>query len=423
MKINAYRILLMIFSVLLAFVLWLYIMSITDVEGRMTVKEVKVILTGEESLRARKLEVIYCDPEINLTFTGRRTDLVKLDKNTVSVSLDVSNIIFASEYSDYYTGINYPENFGSDRVKEERSPENKINYFVDTVDTKVVPVRINHNITPMEDYLNEPPSAYPSEVRITGPETVLAQISNAVVWLEEIGIDRTVERTMGYTLVDSEGNKVELEYYISLDFMPGEVQITVPVNKTKNVGLDVEFIDGGGITKDNVTYSIDPETIKVKGDAAVLDGLNSITLSRIDLSAISGNGSHEYDIMLPNGCESISGETKATVAIEISGVQSRSMSVTNISHSNADIPEGYEIKFITKSLTVTVRGPQNLVEAVEPFNVRVVADLEGQPLTPGQMTATADVYVDGFGAGVGAVGPYRVTLDVVPIQEEDDDVP
>ena len=422
MKINAYRILLMIFSVLLSFVLWLYIMSITDVEGRMTVKEVKVNLTGEESLRARKLEVIYCDPEINLTFTGRRTDLVKLDKNTVSVSLDLSNIISASEYRDYYSEINYPENFNGDRVKEERSPENQIHFFVDVVDTKVVPIKLNSTIKAAEGYVHKTPEIYPPEVRITGPETILAQISSAVVWLEETDVDRTVERTMGYTLVDFEGNKVELDNYISLDCVPAEALITVPVNKTKNVGLDVELIDGGGITKDNVTVSINPETIRVEGDAAALDGLNTITLGRIDLAAISENGSQEYDIMLPNGCESLSGETRATVTIEISGAQTRSMSVTNISHSNADIPEGYEIRFITKSLTVKVRGPNNLVEAVEPFNIRVVADLEDQTLTPGQMTVTADVYVDGFGSGVGAVGSYRVTLDIVPIQE-DDDVP
>ncbi|MCL2084589.1 MAG: CdaR family protein [Oscillospiraceae bacterium] len=427
MKISAYKIILMILSVILSSVVWLYVMFVMDVDGRATVREIKVNLEGQETLASRGLSVIYCRPEITLTFIGRRTDLVKLDKNTVSVSLDVSDVISPNRYARSHTEINYPEGFNASSVAIEYTPAaSQIDFLVDKTDTKVVPVRINSNINVIEGYTYDPPIADPSAIRVNGPETILDSISYAEIWLDERDIDRTVERQMRYTLMDADGEKIEVDSRITLDCLPQEINVTVPVHKTKTVMLDVEIRDGGGVSADDVSYRIEPESIVIKGDAAVLEGINSLLLRTIELSRVMGSRSFDVIIPLPNDCENLSGENVATVYVEITGVQARALNVTNIDYINAEIPEGHDINFVTKSMTVSVRGPESLVEAVEPYNVRVVADLAGLTLAPGQMTVPAAVYIDGFGNRVGAVNDnrdYSVTLEIAPIRDDENGEP
>ncbi len=411
---NQDRILWIIISVLLATMLWFYVTIDQDPQGRREVLNVPITYVGENVLDSRDLSVIPgAVNTVNMTFTGRRNDLAALDNTTVTAEVDVSQILTAGT-----TKLPY-------KTKVPASVEKAVStvgllypfvdVFIDKIDTKVVEVRSNINIATKDGFIfkSDQVTLEPHEVRVKGPASLLQTISYAEVVLNRAdAVEQTVDATIPCVLRDTNGSRIENKN-ITID--SPEIHLVAPVHKTRVVQLEVEFRDGGGITNaENVTHTLSPSEIFISGDAATLDGVNVIKVGQIDLSKVPASGTYEMKIVLPNGCENLSGVSTATVDIQISGVATRALSVNNIEYINADIPAGYRINLITKEITVQVRGTESVIGLVNAFNVRAVVDLQGQALQPGQLSLPANIYIDGY-SRAGAVGEYRVALEVVPI--------
>lgn len=132
----------------------------------------------------------------------------------------------------------------------------------------------------------------------------------------------------------------------------------------------------------------------------------------MNLADVVGAWSQSYEIQLPNGVESISGESECTVTVELTGLKVAQISCDNISAIH--VPEGYTAETITRERQVTLRGPAADIDQIDASNVRIVADLEGQNIIErGRYTVGATVYVDGF-TTVSELYPVTIVVEVVP---------
>ena len=61
------------------------------------------------------------------------------------------------------------------------------------------------------------------------------------------------------------------------------------------------------------TWRIAPATILVSGPAEVLNGMDSIVLDEFDLASLGSTTNYSYAIPIPEGCENLSGVTRATL--------------------------------------------------------------------------------------------------------------
>ena len=84
--------------------------------------------------------------------------------------------------------------------------------------------------------------------------------------------------------------------------------------------------------------------------------------------------------------------------------------MTNIT-TQGELPEGQRVSLVTRSMGVTLRGPAEELEAVEEYNVRIVADLSNVNAASGTYTVPAAVYVDDV-QNVGAIGEYQVMVRI-----------
>ena len=109
--------------------------------------------------------------------------------------------------------------------------------------------------------------------------------------------------------------------------------------------------------------------------------------------------------------ENLSGTTEAHVSISFPNLLTKNFRVTDFIHQN--LPEGLEAEIVTKELTVTVRGPRELMEKMKDTDLTAVLDLSDAQ--PGTYSARVDfVFASGF-SGVGVVsgnGYYTVTVTV-----------
>ena len=190
--------------------------------------------------------------------------------------------------------------------------------------------------------------------------------------------------------------------------------VTLTVVMYKEVQLDVKFIDGGGATSSDVSYTIDPETITLSGDATALEGVNTILLDNIDLSAIMKNEDTVLrQIIIPNNATNVSGEQEAKITLRIKNKEISTIRSSNITFTG--VTEGLEAKSIAQQLQVTYRASSEDVKRISANNVRIVADMT-EFTQPGTYQVPVEVYFDGF-SGAGVIGDYTVAVTLSRIEE------
>ena len=259
---------------------------------------------------------------------------------------------------------------------------------------------------PADGYTAEMPVFEPSAITITGPEVYINSVSYAWVTFGEDGITSTYSVDTGYTLMDSNGDECSTT---GITCSTDTVKATLPLLMVKEVPLTVDTIEGAGATSANTVIKIEPSSITLAGDTSILAGMNKIVLGTIDLTDFTDAFQNTYSIVLDNEVRNLTGITEAKVTVEIIGLETRDFTVTNLSCINDT--EGYKSTIITESLTVTLRGTKEQLDAIQSENIRAVADLKDFKESSGTYMVPAKVYVAGYD-DVGAIGDVTMSVEI-----------
>ncbi len=397
-------------SLLIAVFLWLYVVRVENPDDTITLYGVSVEFIGADDILADRGLIVTQESNMTVTLrlSGRRTDLSKLTNTNVTVSVDLSNIRSAGEYPRMYT-VNFPTGVSSDDITiVERTPS-YLNVQVEEISRKTIDVVGVLNVSVADGYQAGTLEISPDQIVISGPEEEVSRIDHAQVTLERENLTQEVTTTSTFVYVDANGEEVDAPN-VTADV--DEVRLTLPIETLKEVPLTVELIHGGGTTDQNVVCTIDPGSITLSGDASVLQGVSSISLGSIDLSRVTGSTyTTTMTIRIPEETTNVTGVVEAKVTIEIVGLSTTRVTVSDNNFEFINVSDGYVATAITQSLDVTIRGPEDVLSSVVANNIRVVCDLENLGQTTGRYAVTAQVYVDGY-ADVGAIGEYTVVVQL-----------
>ena len=372
----------MIISLICSVLLWAYV---SDQEGTIVEKTyagIRVEFEGSDQLTGRNLSIMKSDySSVSIRVSGTRSELAKLNASAIKAVVNVSNITQPNEVELSYE-IVFPNNVDANNIDGEIA----------------------------EGGVAEDIVIYPETVTVSGPEEILSKIEYA--WVS-FGENKTIESTYsvdtGVSFMDKDGNLLPIEETKYLNWSPRTVSVTQPILKTKEVPLSVNFIAGGGATKDDCVYTIEPQkTLKIAGDSEIVDKINSIEVGTIDLSSFVYSDVYNFAITLPDGVQNIDGLTEVRVRVEIPGMHTKRFVTDNISVKN--VTAGYSATIDTKELEITLRSSDPEVLAkISSKDISVVVDLKDYDATVGQVMAVAKVTVRDH-ENVGAVGDLRVTV-------------
>ncbi len=396
-----------IISVIVSLILWMYVTASQGEDFSETFQGVKVEFQGEGALReGRGLIITEVDTtSVTVVLSGSRREISKLRSGSLSAVIDLSSINSSGVNRFSYT-IKYPEGIDSRSITPVSLSPSVITFTVDKLNSKTVEVRGIFEGSVAEGYVAEAMEFNPATVKISGPVKSLEKVDHALVVVERTDVDKTLIFDSSYVLMDEEGNPIEDDMIV---LETDTVSVSLPVKATKEVSLAMDIIDGGGATSSNVICTFSPATVTLAGDSEILDGINKIVVGTIDLSNIASSFTETYPIVMPNNVENLTGETEVTVKVEIRGLATKKMNVTNIEVKN--VTEGYKAEIITQSIEVTVRSTQAMLDLVAPNNLRAVVDLKDIGNTIGRFTMPAKIYVDGFSENeAGVVGDYNVVV-------------
>lgn len=404
MKRNIVRVLV---SLAIAFGLWLYVVTVVSPNSDNTYNGVSVTIQGEAALEERGLMITTRQiPTVSLRLEGNRSELQKLNNSNISVTVDVSKILEPGEHNlpispsnvrlpgdVSYNAINVASR-NPDYIKLEIKQRTSKSVPVDVLCTGIVPDGfIADKENPELDY---------TQIQVTGPADVVDQIAMARVEMDLDGKSETASETLAYVLCDENGQPVDAEM-ITTDV--AAVNVTVKIQRVKQVQLVLNVLEGGGATKQTSTVSMDIDSILVSGSDAMLQNLDIIELGTLNLGDHLQDTTLVYDIDLPEGVSNQTGITEVIVQVAFPGLSMVTLDVTNIVAVN--VPEGKKAEIITKTMPVDFRGPTALMETLLAEHVTVSVDFANAQ--DGTATMRAIVTLSEEYAQVGAVGNYSVS--------------
>ena len=399
-------------SILLAIAFWLYVRAENDIPVQNVVRGIPIQIMSEDVLEARGLMVSEVNPDtINITFEGSSSVVPRLNRNNVTVTVDVSRITSEGEHDLTYT-VNMPTNLNTTGGSgiTRTSDVTSITVTVVPLYTREIPIEGTFVGDVAEGYQAGELEITPETVIISGEESAVNQGARAVVEVGGDSLTSTYTGELPITLLDRDGQVIENDQIsLSVD----TALVILPVEVVKEVPLTVNLIPGGGISQDDidryVKVDIQPESITIAGAAEDIEPISEISLGDIDLSQIITTGTFEMPIELANELTNISGVTRATVTVTIQGLETRTLSVSNFELRN--VSEGFHAEMVTESIDIQIRGPGDSLDQISPSQILVVGDLTDIISATGRYTVPARVYLNGP-SDVGVVGEYNVTVQV-----------
>lgn len=396
-------------SLTISFGLWLYVVNFVSSEHTDTIPGIPVYFEGEAVLTERNLMITSGkDATVSLTLKGARSDMSKLDKNNITIKVDLTKIYEAGEHQLQYNNPIYPSDVPNDAFNVEARYPGTINITVEKIGRKEVPVKAVYNGSAPEGFITDQENAvldYPY-ISVTGPNSVVELIDHAEIKVDLEGRNESISESYRYTLCDAEGNPVDVAQVTT---NVAEVRLDMKIQRFEEIPLRITATYGGGATENTTNIEIKPETIRVSGSEALLAELTEINLGAVDLATLTQNTNMTFPINLPEGVTNLSEITEATVEISFDGLSMKEFTVDQINAVN--VPEGLEYDLINEVLKVTLRGPTDLINKITPEDIVVTVDFTDKEVGSTTVKAVISINGDEY-AEVGAVGGHSVSVTI-----------
>lgn len=417
-KILDSKILYIFLSVIIAISLWFYVTSLDGNEEEKTIRNVPITFVGEDILAERGLMIVGNVPTATVEVRAAPTVLFKITDDTLRLTINVSQITEAAEYTLAYTA-NLPSGISQSEAEFVSGQIGNITFNVVRFTSREIEVRGKFTGTVSEGYLpgDEDEFIFASKtITISGQANLVNQVDHALVSVGGEGLKDPVNGYYPYQLIGVSGEPLtDLDVNCSEDM----VYVTYPVWATAKLDLEVKFVGGGGIDERDINYTMSTDHIMVYGTkdavASVVDG--SITLATINLADVLTDCELVYSVPLADELTNYSGITNVTVSIDLpDNLDTTTIDVSRIDCIN--VPDGWIPEVITQLLPVQIRGRQDLIPEITAENLRVVADLNSINRAEGQYNVQVKIYLDSV-ANSGDLGVIGKDYKVVVQMRED----
>ena len=414
-KILDSKILYIFLSVLLAIALWFYVTSLDGNEDSKTISGIQVEFAGVEALEQRGLMIVGDAPRVSVRVSAAPMVLARLDSQSVQVSVDVSQITEASQYTLAYTAtLSLPAGVSSSQVQFLSGQTGNVTFTVARYTSRQVEIQGQFVGTVAEGYM--PGSAddfvfSPTVLTVSGQADMVNQVSYVRVTVDGENLTESINGDYPYEFIGIDGEPLE---DLDVEVDSETIHVSYPIYATAEIPLQVTLVAGGGASDENASYDLSADTILVAGSAqavAAIQEEGALTIAAIDLATVRDGDQLHVSIPLTDELTNISGFTEVTVTIHIDdGLETRAIEVDNIDYINC--PEGWTARILTQVLSVEIRGTPELVDSVIEENVIVSVDLSSIHEAAGQYSMVATVYLNSVGT-VDQIGVMNNGYEVV----------
>ncbi len=401
---------LLLLALVSAILVWLYDVIVVNPNDVSTFTQIPVTFENEDEMHTRDLMLTEGGNDtVTLRISGRRSELKKLSRNNIQVTVDLSQIEEAGRHELTYS-VAYPVNVSTgDLSIDNRSPA-YVTVAVDHYIRRAVEVRaVFEGEAPTAkdgEFLainTDAMEITPAEVTVTGPAELVESIDCARIVINTADVTKTIQAEYDYVLLDAAGETVARDELVT---DCEKLAVSIPVLKYKDVPLVLKTQPGGGATEENITYTLSTDAIRISGEPAVVDRINQIELGTLDFATITGPITKAYPVTLPEDVNNDSGLTEVEVSARVSGLNVITMSIPDFSLIN--VPEGLHAEALDETAKLTLRGAPEAISSLAPEDVIVSVDLSSFTQAGTYIIPVSVQLPEGL--QVGAIGSNTLTV-------------
>ena len=227
-----------VLSILLAFLLWVYVGNDPNSVDTGTLRNVRVVFSGLEKLEERGLMISEgAEQTVNLQLSARGEVWSRLNQGDTTVVVDVSGITEPGEQSVAITSrnINFPRSITIiDSIDVRYTSPSTIDFTVSRWSSKEIPVQGTFNGSVAEGFQRRDFSFAPDTITVSGQEELVSQVDHAQITISQEDMNSTYSADCSYTLIGTNGQPIAAGL---VETEPETVLVTLPVEKMKEVEL------------------------------------------------------------------------------------------------------------------------------------------------------------------------------------------
>lgn len=403
-------------SILIAFGLWMYVITEVSPDSEWTYYDIPVKMEGETLLRERNLIITgMSSTDVDLTLSGNRSDLNQLNSSNITLKADMTKIYDPGTHKIGYD-ISYPGNVPANAFTRVNQSPDSITVTVERlVRNKEIPVNIIYQGKAADGYVVRRADVVMDNeyILVTGPESVVNQITQAIITIDLEGQTESISQNYRFTLCNRDGAGVDSEL---ITVNEEEVHVDLTIHRKKQVDLTVTVIPGGGATENDVDIELSVESIQLSGSDIALEQVgDTINLGTINLGDYETSTKLSFTIPTYEGVTNDSGETEVVVSLTFKGLMTKEIIIEDFNITG--VPEGYEALVVTEKLTIRVRGPYELVNKLSTRDIIAAVDFTGEEA--GDATIRVNISFTEKFASLGVLGKPSVTTSLRQLETEE----
>lgn len=258
--------------------------------------------------------------------------------------------------------------------------------------TRTLPLEISQSGIPAIGYQAGDVTISPTEVVISGPESLVNQAVHARVIVNLDGARENIEQSSIIQILDENNAIIR-----GLTVTPETVQVDVPVSQQggfRDVAVKV-VVNGqiaAGYRLENI--SVFPPVVTVfSADSELVSSLPGVVETQpLDLQDAEEDITARLSLNLPQNVTLVGAQT-VQVTVVISPIQT-SLTLLNQPIDVIGLSEGLSVQVLPPTVDVILSGPLPILDALTVQDVKVRVDVTGLGLGTHQLTPVVDVLVD-----------------------------
>lgn len=355
-----------ILSLLIAVVLWAYVMGEINPETTIKFKNINVEILNQESLEDRGLALVGTrNYTVDIALEGKRLAVKKVKKEDIGVTADVTGYKKGTHYVE--VKVSTPDNTKVSNIKESRIKV-KIDRLVAV--RKVVNVVLTEKGSSDLELGNI--SVTPEEIEVTGAESTVAKVKNINVAVTKAQIEDAdgEEVRADAKPVDKNGNTVK-----GVTLSVNSVNVKAKLYHFKTVPLKVNIKGKVGARYQVANMDV-PNDITIRGSKTALSKIESIKAD-VDISRVTESTELPVNPKLPKGVQisNRSDDMKVKLTLKPLAIKSLEVDTKNVKFTH--VGTGLEAEAYGGAIGVTISGSDKVVKNTKAANIEIVADLKG----------------------------------------------
>lgn len=372
-----------ILALIIAMIVWMAVINISDPVTTTKFYDVPVTLKNESFLinQDKTYEILDDSNFVKVTVKAPRSVLSELDKNDFYIVADFSNI-----KGDNTVPITIA--IGNDKIEDMSLDHDDLLLEVEDLVHKSFDVEWLAEGSPMKGYVLGDVESQPNSITVSGPASYVEKINKATVTLDITDKFESIQANCHVVLLDAEGEKLSNN---RLTLSNDTIMVTADFDPTKTVDLKFSTTGTPAVGYGVIEITADPEVVTISGDATDIANISVINIpeEELDITGLDKELTKTINVgqyvpdELKDKITILSNGGNVDVTVSIKPVVGKEISVPTSEITVKNLQSGLGYVFISSdseqltSIPITVYGLEETLEDITAEDVKVTIDADG----------------------------------------------